>query len=117
MAEKNKMDAEVKIRCFLEEKGLLKKSADEVGLSMSDYIRLILFSDKRLILLSEGNDISKALFLIRNDLEYFRSNGGVPKESIDALTNAFKDVSTKMRAISEKLTDLHAENEEVGSDE
>jgi len=35
MATNNKMNAELKIRCFLEEKELLKKSADEVGLSMS----------------------------------------------------------------------------------
>ena len=61
MADKNKMDAEFKIRCYLEEKGLLKKQADEVGMSMSDYVRSLIFGKEKLVLLSEGSAIAKAL--------------------------------------------------------
>ena len=117
MPDNNKMDAEIKIRCFLEEKGLLKKSADEVGLSMSDFIRSLIFGKDKLVLLSEGSDIAKALFLIHTDLEYFRSSGGIPEESLRAITEAFNDVSTKLDAIAENLTDIHAESEEADSNE
>ena len=66
MAKNDKMTAEVKIRLCPDEKDLLKKSAEEVGLSMSDYIRGIIFSDKKLVLLTEGSEIAKLLFLIRS---------------------------------------------------
>ncbi len=111
------MNAELKIRCFLEEKELLKKSADEVGLSMSDFVRSLIFGKDKLILLSEGSEIAKTLFLIHTDLEYFRSNGGIPEESARAITESLNDVSTKLNEVSAKLTDIHADNEEVGCDE
>ena len=117
MADNNKMNAEMKIRCYLEEKGLLKKQADEVGMSMSDYVRSLIFGNEKVVLLSEGAEIAKAMFLIHTDLEYFRSNGGIPEESLRAITAAFNDVSTKLDAIAENLTDIHAESEEADSDE
>ena len=117
MPDNNKMDAEIKIRCFLEEKGLLKKSADEVGLSMSDFIRPLIFGKEKLVLLSEGSEIAKALFLIHTDLEYFRNNGGIPEESVRAITEALNDVSAQLNSISEKLTDIHAGSEEADSGE
>lgn len=117
MATNNKMNAELKIRCFSEEKEILKKSADEVSLSMSDFVRSLIFSKEKLVLLSEGAEIAKALFLIHTDLEYFRSNGGIPEESARAITAALDDVSTQLNTLSTKLTDIHADNEEDGSDE
>ena len=117
MANEKKMDAEFKIRCFLEEKGLLKKQADEVGLSMSDYVRSLIFGTEKVVRLSEGAEIEKAVFLISKDLEYFRKNGGIPKESLEALTGAFKNLTTQLNAVSEKLTDIHADSEEEDSDE
>lgn len=117
MVNEKKMDAEVKIRCFLEEKGLLKKSADEVGLSMSDFIRSLIFGKEKLVLLSEGSEIAKALFLIHADLEYFRNNGGIPSESVRAITEALNDVSAQLNAVSEKLTDIHAGSEETDLNE
>ena len=117
MANEKKMDAEIKLRCFLEEKGLLKKSADEVGLSMSDYVRSIIFGDEKLVLLSEGSEIAKALFLIHTDLEYFRNNGGIPEESLRAITEALNDVSAQLNSVSEKLTDIHAGSEEEEENE
>ena len=112
MPDKNKMGAEFKIRCYLEEKGLLKKQADEAGLSMSDFIRSLIFNEEKLVLLSEGSEIAKNLFLIHADLDYFRNNGGIPDESLRAITEALGDVSTQLNAVSGKLTDLHADNEE-----
>ena len=117
MPDKNKMNAEMKIRCYLEEKGLLKKQADEVGMSMSDYVRSLIFGKEKLVLLSEGSEIAKALFLIHTDLEYFRSSGGIPEESLRAITESLDDVAAKLNAVSEKLTDIHAESEEADSDE
>ena len=117
MADKNKMDAEFKIRCSKEEKEKLKESADEVGLSMSDFIRSLIFGKEKLVLLSEGADVAKSLFLIHNDLEYFHNSGGIPSESVRAMIEALNDVSAQLNAVSEKLTDIHADNEEVASDE
>lgn len=112
MPDKNKMNAEMKIRCYLEEKGLLKKQADEAGLSMSDYVRSLIFGKEKLVLLSEGSEIAKNLFLIHNDLEYFRSSGGIPEESLRAITASLDDVVAKLNAVSEKLTDIHADDKE-----
>ena len=117
MPDKNKMNAEMKIRCYLEEKGLLKKQADEAGLSMSDFVRSLIFGQKKIVLLSEGSEIAKNLFLIHTDLEYFRNNGGVSSESVRAIAETLNDVSTQLDAVSEKLTDIHAEIEEADSDE
>jgi hypothetical protein len=117
MADKNKMDAEIKVRCSLEEKELLKNNAGESGISMSDFVRSLIFGKKKLVLLSEGSEIAKNLFLIHTDLEYFHNNGGVPEESARAITEALNDVSTQLDAVSEKLTDIHADNEECDSNE
>lgn len=117
MTNESKMDAEIKIRCYLEEKGLLKKQADEAGLSMSDYVRSLIFGKEKLVLLSEGSEIAKNLFLIHNDLEYFRSSGGIPEESLRAITEALNDVSAQLNAVSEKLTDIHADDKDGDANE
>ena len=117
MADKNKMDAEFKIRCSKEEKEKLKESADEVGLSMSDFVRSLIFGKEKLIILKEGADVAKNLFLIHTDLEYFHGNGEIPEESIRAIIEALSDVDAQLNAVSEKLTDIHAGSEEVDSNE
>ena len=117
MATKTKMDSEIKVRCNSDEKEDLKKRAEEVKLGMSDFIRSLIFGKEKLVLLSEGSEIAKNLFLIHTDLEYFRSNGGIPEESLRAITESLDDVSTHLNAVSEKLTDIHAESEEADSDE
>lgn len=111
MANSNKMTAEVKVRLCSDEKETLKKSADEVGLSMSDYVRSILFSNKKLILLTEGSEIAKSLFLIRTDLEHFRKCESFPQEAVQPLMEALNDVSQKLYELTEKVTDIHANEE------
>lgn len=117
MAKNNKMDAEVKVRLCSGEKETLKKSAEDVGLSMSDYIRSILFSNKKLILLTEGSEIAKSLFLIRTDLEHFRKCESFPQEAVKPLMEALNDVSQKLYELTEKVTDIHANDEEVSKNE
>mgnify|MGYP003313020484 CR=1 FL=1 len=117
MANNTKMNSEIKVRCTSEEKELLKKSADEVGLSMSDYVRSLIFTKKKLVLLSEGSEIAKSLFNIYTELDYFRNNGYIPENSARAVTEALYDVSTQLNAVSEKLTDIHADSEEVDLNE
>lgn len=110
-------ESEIKFRCSLDQKAEYKKCADEVGLSMSDFIRSLLSGKEKLVLLSEGSEIAKNLFLIHTDLEYFRSNGGIPEESIRAIIAALNDVSTQLNTVSSKLTDIRADSEEVDLDE
>ena len=117
MANEKKMAAEFKIRCSKEEKEKLKESADEVGLSMSDFVRSLIFGKEKLIILKEGADVAKNFFLIHTDLEYFYGNGGIPEESIRAIIEALIDVDAQLNAVSEKLTDIHAGSEEVDSNE
>ena len=109
-------ESEIKFRCSLDKKAEFKKCADEVGLNMSDFIRSLIFGKEKLVLLSEGTEIAKALFLIHTDLEYFRTSGGIPKESAEAITSALNDVSTKLNEVSEKLSDIHSNNEEADND-
>lgn len=113
----NVKESEIKFRCSLDQKEEYKKCADEAGLSLSDFIRSLLSGKEKLVLLSEGSEIAKALFLIHADLEYFRSNGGIPSVSVRAITEALNDVSTLLNAVSEKLTDIHAGSEETDLDE
>lgn len=113
----NVKESEIKFRCSLDQKEEYKKCADEAGLSLSDFIRSLLSGKEKLVLLSEGSEIAKNLFLIHNDLEYFRSSGGIPEESLRAITASLDDVAAKLNAVSEKLTDIHAESEEADSDE
>lgn len=117
MANDKKKNTEIKLRCNDAEKASLKKNADEAGLSMSDYIRALIFTEDKVFFLSGGAEIAKALFLIHTDLEYFRNNGGIPNESVRAITAALNDVSTKLNAVSAKLTDIRAESEEEDDDE
>ena len=109
MANEKKKNTEIKLRCIDTEKASLKKNADEAVLSMSDFVRSLIFGQEKLILLSDGAEIAKALFLIHTDLEYFRNNGGIPKESIEAITKTLNDVSAKLNEVSEKLTNIHEE--------
>lgn len=111
MAKNSKMDAEVKVRLCSDEKETLKKSAEEVGFSMSDYVRNIIFSDKKLVLLTEGAEIAKLLFLIRTDLEHFRKCESFPQEAVKPLMEALNDVSKKLYELTEKVTDIHANEE------
>lgn len=113
----NKMDAEIKICCSKSEKELLKKSAEEISISMSDFVRPLIFGKEKLVLLSEGSEIAKALFLIHTDLEYFRSSGGVPAESLKAMLSALDDVGTKLNEVAAHLTDIHSNNEEEEENE
>ena len=117
MATKTKMDSEIKVRCNSDEKEDLKKRAEEVKLGMSDFIRSLIFGKEKLVLLSEGSEIAKALFLIHTDLEYFRNNGGIPEESVKALELALYDVSTQLNMVSAKLTDIHADDKEGDTNE
>lgn len=117
MTKNEKMTAEVKIRLFPVEKDLLKKSAGDVGLGMSDYIRSIIFSNKKLILLTEGAEIAKSLFLIHTDLEHFLKCNSFPQEAVDPLMEALNDVSQKLYELTEKLSDIHANDEEVSKNE
>lgn len=110
-------ESEIKFRCSLDKKAEFKKCADEVGLSMSDFIRSLIFGKEKLVLISEGAEIAKALFLIHTDLEYFRSNGGIPDESLRAIIAALNDVSTQLNTVSSKLTDIRTDSEEVDLDE
>ena len=112
MANEKKKNTEIKLRCSDTEKASLKKSADEANLSMSDYIRSLIFTEDKLVFLSEGAEIAKALFLIYTDFEYFRNNGGIPDESVRAITAALNDVSAQLNAVSVKLTDIHKEDDD-----
>lgn len=117
MAKNEKMTAEVKVRLCSDEKETLKKSAEEVGLSMSDYIRSIIFSDKKLILLTEGSEIAKYLFLIHTDLQHFRKCESFPQESVKPLIGALNDVYIKLYELTEKLSDIHADDKDGDENE
>ena len=114
MIDKDTMNAEVKVRLSRDEKDKLKRLSKEAGVSMSDYVRSIMFSQSRLVLLSEGAEIAKALFLIHTDLDAFRISGSIPEEVLAALTGALQDVAADVRNLTESLSDIH---EEADADE
>lgn len=109
MAKNNKMDSEVKVRLCSEEKETLKKSAEEVGLSMSDYIRSIIFSDKKLILLTEGAEIAKLLFLIRTNAEILNIAAEIAETVYpDYLSVTTLHLDTKVRHTHTLLDSINA---------
>ena len=111
--QKNNLDKEVKLRLATEEKDKLKQLADDAGVSMSAVIRSAIFSDKKLVFLVEGAEIAGALFQIRTDLDALRREGVIPASEIDRLQIAIERLGTELHAISERLSDLHDEDEEA----
>lgn len=110
-----KNSAEFKVRCKPEQKDTITQDADAAGMSFSDYVRSVLLSRKKVVFLVGGSEISKSLFLIRKDLAYFRSNGGVPQESLNAFTSALEKVSEELHSLNKKVSaSLSCKAEENG---
>ena len=114
---KSKNTAEIKFRCKPEEKDTVNQDAKTAGLSMSDYVRSILLCEKKAVFLVEGAEISKSLFLIRKELNYFRSNGSVPQQSLDAFTSSLDDVAQELHSLNEKVAVALSCKEEENGDE
>ena len=114
---KSKNTAEIKFRCKPEEKDTVNQDASAAGLSLSDYVRSILLCGKKAVFLVEGAEISKSLFLIRKDLAYFRSNGSVPQQSLDAFTISLDDVAKELNSLNKKVSATLSCNAEENSDE
>ena len=103
MSTPNK-SAEIKVRCNPEQKAAINHDADVAGMSLSDYVRSVLLSSEKVVFLVEGSEINKSLFHIRKELAYFRSNGGVPQESLDAFTSALENVSEELHSLNKKVS-------------
>ena len=119
MAKSNKansdMTAEVKFRCKPEQKTTMQGEAKTGGMSLSDYVRSVLLCEKKPVFLVEGSEINKSLFHIRKELAYFRSNGGVPQESLSAFTSALENVSEELHSLNKKVSAaLSCKTEENG---
>mgnify|MGYP003298481936 CR=1 FL=1 len=114
---KTKKGTEVKVRLTPDEKGKLSSLSADAGMSMSDYIRSCLYSENKIILLSEGAEIAKNLFLIHNDLACFRSSGNIQSESVTALTKTMENLSSKINSLVDRLSDIHSNFEEGNENE
>lgn len=101
---------DVKIRLTEEEKESLNSLAVDAGMSMSDFVRSIIFSKDKLICLTEGKEISAMLCQIYSDLEHFKSNGGIPDAAVTAVTDALDEISHKLFLLTEHLTDIHSQD-------
>lgn len=114
---KTKKGTEVKVRLTPDEKEKLSSLSADAGMSMSDYIRSCLYSENKIILLSEGAEIAKNLFLIHNDLACFRSSGNIQSESVTALTKTMENLSSKINSLVDRLSDIHSNFEEGNENE
>lgn len=112
MATEKTKSTEIKIRISLEEKELLKQSTESVGVSMSDMIRGAIFSEEKIVLLSEGKSIAAELFRIQKELEYFHSCGDLPHDAIASLVGAFEDLKSALFHLMDKVTDIRGEENE-----
>lgn len=110
---KDNLTADIKVRLAVEEKELLKKQADDTGVSMSDIVRSALFCEEKLVFLVEGAEIAASLFQIRTGLEVLRSESVIPASEIDRLESALNDVGTQIFALTERLSDVHTATEEA----
>ena len=111
--QKNNLEKEVKLRLATAEKEKLKQLADEAGVSMSEIMRAATFSEKKLVFLVEGAEIAASMFQIRTQMEALRREGVIPASEIDRLQKAIESVGTELRAIRERLSDLHDNDEEA----
>lgn len=110
------LTSEVKVRLTDDEKKRLKQLADEAEISMSDLIRSVLFIDKKLVFLVEGSVIAQSLFDIRKSLEILRREDVIPAREIEKLQVQIHNVDTQLYALSERLSNIHAESGEEGED-
>lgn len=111
VSEKTK-STDIKIRLSLEEKDVLKQSAESVGVSMSDFIRSAIFSDEKVVLLTEGKSIAAELFRIQKELAYFHSCGNLPQDALESLKEAFEDIILKLVQLMDKVTDIGGDENE-----
>lgn len=109
--EKTK-STDIKIRLSLEEKEVLKQSAESVSISMSDLIRSAIFSDEKIVLLTEGSSIAAELFRIQKELAYFHSCGNLPQDALESLKEALEDVKSELIQLMNKVTDIRGEENE-----
>ena len=72
-----------------------KTSKEQIQKTVAEMAELK-FGKEKLVLLSEGADIAKALFLIHNDFEYYRFNGGISEDASETIVAALNEVSTKL---------------------
>lgn len=112
MAKEN-LTAEIKLRLTAEEKAKLKQLADDGGLTMSEMVRAVIFSEEKVVFLVEGAKIASELFRIRTDLDALRQENIIPASEIGRLEAAMNDVGTQLSALTEQLSDVHTDNEEA----
>ena len=110
---KQTLTAEIKLRLAPDEKERLKQIADDAGLTMSELVRSVIFSERKVVFLVKGAEIAASMFHIRTDLDALRREGVIPASEIDRLQNAIESVGTELHAIRERLSDLHDNDEEA----
>lgn len=115
--EKDSLTENVKVRFSAKEKTMLKQSAADAGLTMSELIRAAIFSQQKLVFLVQGADIAAAMFQIRKDLEQLCSEAVIPASEISRLETAMNEVGALLRAVAEQLTDIHELNKEKEDDD
>ena len=114
---KNTLTAEIKLRLAPDEKEQLKQLAEDAGLTMSEFVRSVIFCEKKLVFLVEGAKIASELFRIRTDLDALRQENIIPASEVGRLEAAMNDVGTQLSALMEQLSDVHTDNREVDNDD
>ena len=101
------LSAEIKLRLAPHEKEQLKQLAEDAGLAMSEFVRSVIFSEKKLVFLVQGADIAAAMFQIRKDMDQLCIESVVHPDESSRLETALNEVSTQLRAVAEQITDVH----------
>lgn len=106
--QKNETNVQFKIGA--EQKEQLRKMAEDANLSMTDYIKQSVFSEKNIIL-DKGGSIAAALTEIQILLDRALRGKDITTELEIKLLNTLEEVRCKFSVITEQLTDFHLDEE------
>ncbi len=107
---------EIKLRISEEEKARMKHLADTAGITLSDLIRSAVLEENKLVFLPEGGAIINRLVEIHKELIRCRNEHFLSGRSAAMLLVRLEEVSEQLYDVSEKLTDIHHQDEEEDDD-
>lgn len=108
---------EIKLRISEEEKTRMKHLADTAGITLSDLIRSAVLEENQLVFLPEGGIIINRLVEIHKELIRCRNEHYLSDRSAAMLLVRLEEVSEQLYDVSEKLTDIHHQDEEEEDDD
>lgn len=102
----------IEIRLSEPEKMKVEESAKCYGMNVSDFVRTLALSDKKILVLASGSEIARSLVQIHIELQNAQKNGVLSNKYTLSLLQSMEELIEAFNAVSEQLTDIRSNDEE-----